>query len=158
MKKLPTKSDFGDPRDLDVRYAWKTFGTKTIEEAYLLFKQNAFGCAENFRWMATAAFTFYFPIVPRYLMSPEAKGDSDTISTFIGILEDHWQSNAEELKPIHRQIEALCCHVVSHYDDYDLDYNIYGDVKSRYERMRTLVEQRDPSNPHSPSALGADGR
>jgi hypothetical protein len=158
MKELPIKSDFGDPRDLDVRYAWKTFGTKTVEEAYQLFKQNAFGYVENFRWMASAAFVFYFPIVPRYFMSPESKEDSDTISSFIGILETHWQSNAEVLRPIRKLIVSMCRHVVSHYTDYDLDYNIYGDVKARYERMRTLVELGGAANPRSPSAQGAAGR
>jgi hypothetical protein len=141
MKAPPQKSAFGNMVDLDVKHAWETFGGKTVEDAYRGFKEAAFPQVENFRWIAPEAFVYYFPVVLRYVMSEDAKGDSDTISCFAGILESHLDDNRQALAVIFADIAALSKRVVSHYADYDASYNIYGDLKSRYEKIAKQVEQ-----------------
>ena len=127
--------------DLDIKHAWKTFGGKTIEDAYQGFKEAAFPQVENFRWIAPEAFVYYFPVVLRYVMSEDAKGDSDTISSFAGILESQLDDNRQALAVIFKDIAMLSKHVISHYADFDVNYDIYGDLKSRYEKIAKLVEQ-----------------
>ena len=134
------KKAFGNLLDLEVKHAWKTFGSKTAEEAYELFIQNPFGYVEDFRWIAPNAFTFYFPIVVRYVTSDRSKGDSDTVSSVAGILESQLEEDSRGLSPVFREITKLCRHIISHYADYDLDYDIYGDVKTRYERIAKIIE------------------
>jgi hypothetical protein len=141
MKTPPPKSAFGNTVDLDVKHAWKTFGGKTVEDAYRSFKEAAFPQVENFQWIAPEAFVYYFPVVLRYVRSEEAKGDSDTISSIAGILESQLHENRQALSAAFEDIAALSQYVISHYADYDLNYDIYGDVKSRYERIAKEVEQ-----------------
>ena len=140
MKSLPQKSAFGDPRDLDVKRAWQSLGGKSIEDAFRVFVQNPCGEIDNFRWVAPEAFVFYFPIVARYVTSEAAKGDSDTISSLAGILEFQLEHSRLGLSPVFRDIGALCQHIINCYEDYDLNYDLYGDVKSRYEQIAKNVE------------------
>src|SRR5437899_3169078 len=129
MQAPPPKSAFGNMADLDVRHAWKVFGGRSLEDAYREFTQNPFGRVDNFRWVAPEAFVFYFPIVARYVTSEDAKGDSDTISSLAGILEFQLEENGPGLSPVFGDIEAISRHIINHYADYELDYDIYGDVK-----------------------------
>jgi len=117
----------------------ENFGRKTTEEAYRIFIQNPFGYVEDFRWIAPAAFTYYFPIVARHLTSPDAKSDSDTVSSLAGILESLLGLHNRELASVFEVIAKLCSHIINHYSEYDLDYNIHGDVKSRYEHIAKIV-------------------
>jgi len=141
MKAPPQKSAFGNMVDLDVKHTWKTFGGKTVEDAYRGFKEAAFPQVENFRWIAPEAFVYYFPVVLRYVTSEDAKGDSDTISCFAGILESRLEDNRQALAAIFPEIAALSKHVINHYTDYDVSYDIYGDLKTRYEKIAKQVEQ-----------------
>ncbi len=141
MKAPPPKSAFGNVIDVDVKHAWKTFGGKTVEDAYQSFKEAAFPQVENFRWIAPEAFVYYFPVVVRYVKSEDAKGDSDTISSLAGILESQLQENRQALSPVFGNIAALSEHIISHYADYDLNFDIYGDLRSRYEKIARDVEQ-----------------
>ena len=127
--------------DLDVKHAWKTFGGKTVEDAYRSFEQAAFPQVENFRWIAPEAFIYYFPIVLRYVKSKAAKGDSDTVSSLAGILESQLDENRQALSDVFADVAALSEHVISHYADYDVSYDIYGDLKSRYEKIAKQVER-----------------
>jgi hypothetical protein len=140
MKTPPPKSAFGNMADLDMRHAWKTLGGKSADEAFRIFIQNPFGHIDDFRWIAPEAFIFYFPVVVRYVTSSDSKGDSDTVSSLAGILESQLQQGRHAFMPIIGAIAALCRHVISHYPEYDLDYDIYGDVKSRYEQIGMVVE------------------
>lgn len=140
MKAPPPKSAFGNMVDLDVKQAWKTFGGKTVEDAYPSFEQAAFPQVENFRWMAPEAFIYYVPVVLRYVKSEAAKGDSDTISSLAGILESQLDENRQALSAAYADIAALSVHVISYYADYDVSYDIYGDLKSCYEKIAKQVE------------------
>ena len=126
--------------DLEVKHAWNTFGGKTVEDAYRSFEAAAFPQIENFYWIAPEAFIYYFPVVLRYVKSEAAKGDSDTISSLANILEAQLDENGQGLSPVFGGIAELSKHVISHYADYDVSYDIYGDVKSRYEKIAKRVE------------------
>jgi hypothetical protein len=80
-------------------------------------------------------------MVLRYVKSEDAKGDSDTISSLAGILESHLDEDYQALSAVFEDIAALSKHVITHYLDYDLNYDIYGDLKSRYEKIAKRVEQ-----------------
>jgi hypothetical protein len=140
MKAPPPKSAFGNMADLDVKHAWKALGGKSAEDAYQGFKEAAFPQVENFRWIAPEAFVYYFPVVLRYLMSDDSKGDSDTVSCFAGILESQLDDNRQALAAIFKDIAVLSKHIIRHYGDYDVSYDIYGDLKSRYEKIAKEVE------------------
>jgi len=132
--------------DLDVRHAWRTLGGRSVDEAFRIFIQNPFGRIDDFRWIAPDAFIFYFPIVVRYVTSEDSKGDSDTVASLAGILESQLEQGGHAFEPIKGAIAALCRHVIGHYSEYDIDYDGYGDVKSRYEQIEKTVEPLRPAN------------
>jgi len=54
----------------------------------------------------------------------------------------HSNENRQALSSVFGDIAALSNHVISHYADFDVTYDIYGDLKSRYEKIAKQVERR----------------
>lgn len=73
---VPTKAQF-DPHDgdSDAQWAWKNFGGLSLAQAYDLFLTNPLCRQEDFMFMGTEAFDFYFPVIDRYLR--EVTGDEE---------------------------------------------------------------------------------
>lgn len=84
-ERLPTKGDFiSYPGDLDQNCAWEHFGGLTLDEAKTRFAENALYYQEDFMFMGTNAFLFYFPVLDDYLRSaPDAENDDDWESWII---------------------------------------------------------------------------
>ncbi len=85
VERLPTKSDFvSHPEDLDQNCAWEHFGGLTLDEAKARFAQNALYYQEDFMFMGTNAFLYYFPVLDNYLRSaPDEENDDDWESWII---------------------------------------------------------------------------
>src|SRR5687767_9278711 len=67
---LPSEEDFeavGRDACLDAKTAWEHFGGLSLAEAYELFIDNPVNYQEDFMWMGTVAFAYYFPVLDRYL-------------------------------------------------------------------------------------------
>ncbi|NNJ24442.1 hypothetical protein [Alienimonas chondri] len=68
---LPSKRDFvPNPGDPDQEYAWKEFGELTLDEAKERFADDPLNRQEDFMFMGTKAFLFYFPVVVDHLRDP----------------------------------------------------------------------------------------
>jgi len=67
---LPTEIDF-DPYggDLDALNAWKNFGRLTLEQARQRFEENPLHYQEDFMFMGSRAFVYYFPVIEGFLLS-----------------------------------------------------------------------------------------
>ena len=83
--RLPTKNDFvPHPPDLDAMCAWEHFGGLTLDAAKTLFAENPLYYQEDFMFMGTNAFLFYFPVLDHYLRSaPDDENDDDYESWII---------------------------------------------------------------------------
>lgn len=70
MKTLPTEDDF-DPwgGDLDAQGAWRNFGGLTLDAATKKFSEKAECYQEDFMFMGSRAFSFYFPVLESYLIN-----------------------------------------------------------------------------------------
>ncbi|HBE72079.1 MAG TPA: hypothetical protein DDW52_28410 [Planctomycetaceae bacterium] len=68
MKELPSQTDF-DPTgcDLDGQCAWSHFGGETLDQAFSRFNECPENYQEDFMFMGTVAFRFYFPVIDRFL-------------------------------------------------------------------------------------------
>ena len=84
-KRLPIKVDFvTHSEDLDQNCAWGHFGGLTLDEAKARFAENALYYQEDFMFMGTNAFLFYFPVLDDYLRSaPDEENDDDWESWII---------------------------------------------------------------------------
>ena len=76
---LPTKRDFvTHPADLDQNCAWEHFGGLTRDEATARFAENPLLYQEDFMFMGTGAFLYYFPVVVHHLRTtPDQENDDD---------------------------------------------------------------------------------
>lgn len=84
-ERLPTKADFiSHCEDLDQICAWKHFGGLTLDEAKMRFAENPLYFQEDFMFMGTKAFLFYFPVLEDHLRSiPDGESEDDWESWII---------------------------------------------------------------------------
>jgi hypothetical protein len=136
MASIPTKADFGDLACLDVDHAWKQFGGKTMDEAAALFASNPFFYQEDLLYMGISAFHFYFSVVLRYLTSDEARCDDHTVSAIATVLEKRLEYELSGMLPSFPEIRCVCDYVVSNYPKFEVDEDIWGNVKNRYSAIR----------------------
>jgi hypothetical protein len=73
---LPSEQDF-DPYggNLDAQSAWRNFGSLSLDEAYAKFCQRPEAFQEDFMFMGSRAFHYYFPVIEEYLRGAEARDD-----------------------------------------------------------------------------------
>ncbi|HEY5705212.1 MAG TPA: hypothetical protein VIS96_06535 [Terrimicrobiaceae bacterium] len=138
---LPTQSDFGDISELDIGYAWKMFGGKTADEAYDLFRENAFSRQEDLMWMGAHAFIYYFPAAAKYLMSSDASGDSDGVSSIASLLDYRLEHDLDSIRPVSEVVITLCDYVVKNLPMYEANEEIYGNLKARYEEIKNRTKR-----------------
>jgi len=81
-------------------------------------------------WLGPVAFSFYVCAVIQYIQSEAASRDSDIINCFASILEFRLEHERDELSAIGKQLASIGGYIVEHYDRFDLELGIYGDVRS----------------------------
>jgi hypothetical protein len=132
----PTAKEI-DPYDsLDGRVACKNFLGKNLEEAEALFRDNSVRYQEDLMWMGPIAFRYYVTSAICYIQSEAAAGDSDMINCIAGLLEFRLEHETTQLVPIARQLADVCAYVVEHFERFDLDPEIYGDVRTRCQTLQ----------------------
>ena len=78
VDRLPSESDFIPHGTEDEKSAWRNFGGLTVDEARARFAENPLRYQEDFMWMGTNAFLFYFPVLVDHLRRvPDAEHDDD---------------------------------------------------------------------------------
>lgn len=83
-ERLPTKEDFvPHPPNLDEVCAWEHFGGLTLDEAKSRFAENPLYYQEDFMFMGTNAFLFYFPVLNYYLRSVPNEETADDHESWI---------------------------------------------------------------------------
>ncbi|EMI22779.1 hypothetical protein RMSM_00293 [Rhodopirellula maiorica SM1] len=110
-QRLPIKADFvTHSEDLDQNCAWEHFGGLALDEAKTRFAENALFYQEDFMFMGTNAFLFYFPVLDDYLRSvPDEENDDDWESWIIAqcIRAQFDSDTVNRLKPIATPIVEL---------------------------------------------------
>lgn len=136
---LPSEREINpDPDCLDGEYAVKMFLGKTLDQAEALFDDNGLSRQEDLMWMGPVGFVFYFPAALSYLKSPASAGDSDFVSSMTGLLE--WRilgeyQDYEQIRSVRAEMSQFCSHLKENYDFYDIDGEIYGDLRPRLEKL-----------------------
>jgi hypothetical protein len=119
---------------LDEQLACKHFLCKTVEQAELLFRENALYYQEALGWMGPVAFRYYIFAFIRYVQSEHSAGDADAVSCIAGILEQRIEK-ARDVSSIAGALSDACRYVLEHYDRFDIKPNIYGDLRPRYKSL-----------------------
>jgi hypothetical protein len=138
---LPTAKEI-DPYDsLDGRVARRNFFGKTLDEAEALFRDNSLYYQEGLMWMGPAAFRFYVQAAICYAKSEAASGDSAIADCLAGIFEFRLEYESAELVPIAGQLADICGYFVEHYERFDLEPEIFGDVRARFRKLQQTFSQ-----------------
>jgi len=135
---LPTREEINIHNSLDEQHACKMFLGKTLEQAEMLFHENALFYQEDLMWMGAVAFRYYVHAFIRYIQSQESNGDSDAINCFVSLLEFRWENEPEELRPIFSELTAACRYILEDYKRFDVNAEIYGDLRLRF---KDLIQQ-----------------
>jgi hypothetical protein len=138
---LPTREEINVHDSLDERCACDHFLGKTLREAEELFRRNSLYYQEDLIFMGPVAFRFYVEAAFRYLESADAIGDSDMVSCLASILEFRLRDEPAELAPIAKILVSRCGCVMRHYDRFEVDPEVYGDVRGRWIALSEALTQ-----------------
>lgn len=134
--RLPTAREINPvPTDLDGKCAEENFLGKTLEEAEALFREASMTYMEDLMWMGPVAFRFYVQAAIRYIESEAAQGDSYMVVSLATVLESRMEHERENVLGVAAVLASACDYIVEHYDRFDLDPNIYGDVGARLKKL-----------------------
>jgi hypothetical protein len=133
---LPTQRDINVHDSLDERTACEHFLGKSLAEAEALFREASIVYQEDLLFMGVSAFRFYVQAAINYVQSEAATNDSDMINCLGSIFEHRLGYEAEELRPIADRLASVCRYIIQHYDRFDLDPAIYGDVRPRFAALQ----------------------
>jgi len=142
-ERCPTESDFGS--GLDERSAWREFGGLSLDQAYQHFLENPLSYQEDFMFMGTIAFLYYFPVIERYLYSVRAEDEFDDCQAWIlsmGIahrLEYESFPNDERLM---ERIALLTDHVLSHVSQYATTSDEQERIESSWASLKQIPSTR----------------
>lgn len=150
--KLPSEREINPHLGcLDGEYAVKMFFGKTLEEAEVLFQENGLSRREDLMYMGPVAFVFYFTAALRYLKSPMSADDSDFASSMTDLLE--WRvlgehEDYQQIRSARSDMIEFCSHLMKHYDLYDINFHIYGDLRPRLDKLLKKLQEGEaaPSN------------
>ena len=146
--KLPSDSEINPhPGYRSGERAVKMFSGKTLEEAEGLFREDSLSRQEDLMQMGPIGFVFYFPAALRYLKSPRSSGDSSFASSMTGLLEWRVLGQYEDyyqIRPARTKMIEFCNRLIEHYAFYNIDIEIYGDLRPRLEKLLDKLQAERP--------------
>ncbi|MDH3375677.1 MAG: hypothetical protein OEQ39_01750 [Gammaproteobacteria bacterium] len=140
--KIPTRSDWGviEKNNLDAECAFRQFSGKSLNEAEMMFRNNALYYQEDLISMPPVAFNFYAPAFARYILSDNAEADSDGASSFLHMVLELLQSNRSlTTTKTEKMLLASAQIVASKQEFYAADTDIYGDFSELYKQIMRLT-------------------
>ncbi len=144
--KTPCHEDWGEinHNDLDANWAFRQFFGKSFDQAEEIFRSNTLYYQEDLQSIPAAVFSFCAPALLSYLLSPDARGDSDGASSFlhlvIGMLKARRNVVSAETGHI---LVSTAGHIALKQDFYEVDVHIYGNFSDLYAQIHELAENDD---------------
>src|SRR5262245_42773740 len=105
-QRAPTRAEWGDLGDLEVKYGYKLFGGKTVDQALPLFIENPIERSAELRRAPAPIFNYYIFCFAEFLTSPKSEGESDCASCFLGLVLDRVATDPVSLDRIYPKLKA----------------------------------------------------
>jgi hypothetical protein len=137
--RTPTGSEINVHNSLDEIAARDHFLNKSVEEGELLFRENSAYYQEDLMWMGPYAFTFYLQSAIRHVKSEYSSGDDHIISCLYDIVL--FRSEKEGFLLAGDGVKELVAYVIDHFDKFNVDRSIYGDLLEKYKRLRDQLNE-----------------
>ena len=141
--KVPTKADWGDLKvDPEVRYGYRKFGGKTIEQALPMFVDNPIERGAELRFSTVRVVDYYIFCYVNHLLSPASEGHSDVASVFIGLVLNRLERYPSQFERVFDEIFPAIERVADEQDFFDADTNIYGAFAFKRDEILALRAKR----------------
>jgi hypothetical protein len=133
---VPSRADWGDyESDPDVRYAYRLYGGKPIDQSMPHFIDNPIERASELRFAPFVIFRYYVHCFASYLRSAQAAGESDMASVFLRLVRDMSVNYPDEFAEFYPEIRPAVEHVADNQAFFDADVDIYGS----FEEIKTAI-------------------
>lgn len=140
--KIPDRAAWsGYETDLDVRCLHKLFFGKSIEEVIPHFRCNAIERMDELLYAPRPVFQYYVHAFGQYLMSPDAKGESDSASPFLTLLDARERKDPGSVQQILESLEPYLEIVANGQEYFDAPVDIYGSFPGRVASIREICSQ-----------------
>ena len=134
---LPTQEEINPiPDDLDGLSAVRNFLGKTREQITTEFAEQGMSYQEDLMFMGPRGFNFYFPAAVDYIASSQGSTDVDVASCLISVVEYRLEYDAPEIRDATPHIARFTDYVLTHYNRFGFDPNIYGDLRPRLNQIK----------------------
>ncbi len=141
MKRIPTEKEWsGYEKDLDAKYAYKTFYGKSNEEMQPAFRNNVIERTDEIRFMPCGALQYYIFGLRDYVIRQdfELYESSDAASCFIGLVLEKLRIEPESIQSIVSELLPDLQFVAGNQTLYEADKDIYGDFTAMYQDIVRL--------------------
>jgi hypothetical protein len=107
-----------------------------LAEAEAVIREQAPSIIEDLMWMGPVGFGYYVDAAIRFLGSPAADADSDSVCMFLSAVEYQVEHNLPRIRPASGRLAAALGDLLADLARFDIDPDIYGDVPARVAALR----------------------
>lgn len=134
---------------LDVKWAYKNFFGKSLEEAEALFVENAIVYQEDVcYYMPSVPFRYYVRAYMNYLNGELSFHDSDAASCFLGLMKWRLEHDPQDALYIWPEAVKTMAHIQANPDCFDWTERIYGNLEERIENVFQLKKEAENLPPN----------
>ena len=144
---LPIERDF-DPHGcgLDEQCAWRNFGGLTLDEACKKFETAPGIFQEDFMFMGSKAFAFYYPVIDRFLrntitLTDAERGDRQSWILPQCILAQFDEANRESVVRLKASVLALCKFMLENIDCFKDDWEVPSEIEMQWRSLQLHVDR-----------------
>lgn len=136
---VPDASVWGDTDDLDVRWIRKLFFGKSLIEVQECFGSvNSIERADELLFAPDAVFRYYVRAFAMFVLSGRGRGDSDSASAFLGLLEARGKRDPVSVREVLPALANCLDVLAADQARFDADIGIYGDFAGRVRDIRDV--------------------
>ena len=128
--KVPGRKEWaGYESDLDVRAAHRMMFGKSNDDIQKHFGEiHSISRADELLFMPRRAFQYYVFAFAQFMMSKNAKADSDSACPFLRLLVAREERDPGSVRQVYVQLAPVVAHVASHQEYFGADPDIYGPI------------------------------
>jgi len=138
IERIPDESAwYGYEDDLDVKSMHDLFFGRSNTDVQKHFGGgSSIERADELLFAPRPVFQYYVHAFASFVMSQPAKGDPDSASPFLGLLESREERDPGSVKAIFESLVSCVDFIANNQTHFDADIDIYGDFKERALRVR----------------------
>ena len=147
LEDLPIKRDF-DPHGcgMDEHWAWRNFGGLTLKDACEKFETAPEIYQEDFMFMGTKAFVFYFPVIDRFLRKMVALNKTGQVDCQSWILPQCINTQfqcprSKQLVLLKPSVLSLCEFMLDNIDKFKDDWNKPEEIELNWRNLQLRAER-----------------